>query len=155
MPSAIGMPQSLARILVHVVFSTKNREAMLTDTIRPNAFAYMATVGRDLGCDVFQVGGMPDHVHLAVGLSRTISIAEFVKKVKQTASVWIKENGGGPRFEWQAGYGAFSIGESQLVALVRYIEGQAEHHRVRTFQEEYRAMLAKYGVEGDERYLWD
>ncbi len=149
------MSQSLARILIHVVFSTKNREALITDTIQPNGFAYMATVGRDLGCEVFRVGGMPDHVHLAVGLSRTICVADFVKKVKQTASVWMKENGGSSRFEWQAGYGAFSIGESQLSTLTRYIDNQADHHRVRTFQDEYRTMLAKYGVQADERYLWD
>lgn len=149
------MSQSLARILIHVVFSTKNREAIITDAIRPDVFAYMAAVGRDLGCEVFRVGGMPDHVHLAVGLSRTISVADFVKKVKQTSSVWMKDDGGISQFEWQAGYGAFSIGESQLPALVRYIENQAEHHRVKTFQDEYRAMLAKYSVQADERYLWD
>ena len=149
------MSQSLARILIHVVFSTKNRETMITDAIRPHAFAYMATVGRELGCEVFRVGGMPDHVHLAVGLGRTISVADFVKKVKQTASVWMTDDGGNPRFEWQAGYGAFSIGESQLSTLVRYIENQADHHRVKTFQDEYRAMLAKYRVQADERYLWD
>ena len=149
------MSQSLARILIHIVFSTKNREAMISDSIRPGLFAYIATVGRDLGCEVFRAGGMPDHVHLAVSLGRTLSIAEFVKKVKQTSSMWMKETGHSTRFEWQAGYGAFSIGESQLAALVRYIEGQAEHHLVRTFQEEYRAMLAKYGIAGDERYLWD
>jgi REP element-mobilizing transposase RayT len=96
-----------------------------------------------------------DHVHLAVGLSRTVSVAEFVKKVKQTGSVWMKNEGGNHRFEWQAGYGAFSIGESQLQALVRYVENQESHHRVKTFQEEYRELLGKYGVKGDDRYLWD
>ncbi len=137
------------------MFSTKHREARLTDAVRPAAFAYMATVGRDLGCEVFRVGGMPDHVHLAVGLSRTLAVADFVKKVKQTGSVWMKEHGRDPRFEWQAGYGAFSIGESQLPTLIRYIERQDQHHRKKTVQEEYREILAKYGLQGDERYLWD
>jgi len=149
------MSQSLARILIHIVFSTKNREALLLDSIRPWVFGYLATVGREMGCDVFRVGGMPDHVHLAVALSRTISVAEFVKKVKQTSSSWMKERGSCPRFEWQAGYGAFSIGESQVEPLIHYIDHQATHHRKKTFQEEFRAMVAKYGMVGDERYLWD
>ena len=149
------MSQSLARILIHVVFSTKNRDPMLLDAIRPRVFAYLATVGRDLGCEVFRVGGMPDHVHLAVNLNRTISVAELVKKVKQTSSLWMKEQGLNPRFEWQAGYGAFSIGDSQVEALVHSIDNQKTHHRTKTFQEEFRAMVAKYGMVGDERYLWD
>jgi putative transposase len=149
------MAQSLARILIHIVFSTKNREKLLSNDVRTGAFAYMATVGRDMNCEVFRVGGMADHVHLAISLNRTVSTAEFVKKVKQTTSVWMKEHGGCGDFEWQAGYGAFSIGEWQLPALVRYVENQESHHRVRTFQEEYRELLGKYGVESDERYLWD
>jgi putative transposase len=149
------MAQSLARILVHVVFSTKNREPMLSDAMRQDVFAYMATVGRDLGCEVYRVGGMPDHVHLAVGLSRTLAVAGFVKKVKQTSSLWINGQGKNPRFEWQSGYGAFSIGESQLQTLIHYIEQQEVHHRTKTFQEEYRAMLEKYRIESDERYVWD
>ena len=150
------MPQSLARLLVHVVFSTKHREPLLTDDLRPNLYGYLSSVGRDLGCEVFRVGGVADHVHLAVDLSRTITIADFVKKVKQTSSAWIKEQPGRHRdFEWQAGYGAFSIGQSQLAALLKYIDGQEEHHRTKTFQEEYRDFLARYGIQPDERYVWD
>lgn len=150
------MAQSLARLLGHVVFSTKNREPNLTENVRPRLFGYLASVGRDLGCEVYRVGGVADHVHMAIDLGRTVSIAEFVKKVKQTSSAWIKEQtDGSKKFEWQAGYGAFSIGQSQLNALIKYIEGQEEHHRLRSFQEEYRELLKKYDVEGDERYLWD
>ena len=151
-----GMPQSLSRILVHVVFSTKNREPMISPALRPALFGYLAAVGRDTGCEVFRVGGVSDHVHLAIDLGRTVSIAEFVKKVKQTSSLWIKEQPDGPRhFEWQAGYGAFSVGQSQLDALLVYIERQEERHRKETFQEEYRALLARYGTTVDERYVWD
>ena len=150
------MPQSLARLLVHMVFSTKNREPYITPGIRPDLHAYLASVGRDLGCEVFRVGGVADHVHLAVDLSRTITVAEFVKKVKQTSSVWIKEQPGAfQKFEWQAGYGAFSLGHSQLADLIRYIEGQEEHHRIKTFQEEYREFLARYHIQANERYVWD
>lgn len=150
------MPQSLASPLIHIVFSTKHREKWLDDDLRPSLFAYMATVGRDLGCEVFRVGGVSDHVHLAVDLSRTITIADFVKKVKQTSNVWLKQQSRShASFEWQAGYGAFSVGRSQLSKLTDYIERQEEHHRRLSFKEEYLALLAKYGVTGDERYLWD
>lgn len=150
------MPQSLARLIVHVVFSTKNRSRVLTDQIQPYLFAYLATVGRDLNCEVFRVGGVDDHVHLAIDLARTVSIAEFVKRIKQSSSVWMKgQPGVSSNFEWQAGYGAFSVGQSQLEGLVKYIEGQQEHHRARSFQEEYRDLLAKYGINPDERYVWD
>ncbi|WP_240963773.1 IS200/IS605 family transposase [Luteolibacter luteus] len=128
------MPQSLARLIVHVVFSTKNRARFLTNEIRPHLFAYLATVGRDLNCEVFRIGGVEDHLHLAVGLSRTVSIAEFVKRIKQSSSVWMKDQSGvSPNFEWQAGYGAFSLGQSQLEGLVKYIESQQEHHRCAIF----------------------
>ncbi|MCW1922720.1 IS200/IS605 family transposase [Luteolibacter arcticus] len=150
------MPQSLARILVHVVFSTKNREPVLSPEIRPHLFGYLATVGRDLGCEVFRVGGVADHVHLAIDLGRTVTIANFVQKVKQTSSGWLKEQEGGPRhFEWQTGYGSFSVGQSQLEALLNYVSNQEEHHRKITFQDEYRALLKKYGVDVDERYVWE
>ena len=150
------MPQSLARILVHVVFSTKHREPVLSPEIRPKLHAYQATVGRELGCEVFRVGGVADHVHLAIDLGRTMAVATFVRKVKQTSSVWLKEQSGGPRhFEWQAGYGSFSVGQSQLDALLEYVSNQEEHHRKVTFQDEYRALLGKYGIEADERYVWD
>jgi putative transposase len=150
------MPQSLSRLLVHIVFSTKHREPWLDGPSRPPLFAYMAEVGRDLGCEVFRVGGVADHVHLAVDLSRTLTTADFVKKVKQTSNVWLKRrlmlHSG---FEWQAGYGVFSLGQSQLSKLTDYIDRQEEHHHRLSFQDEYRGLLAKYGVTPDERYLWD
>jgi putative transposase len=150
------MPQSLARILVHVVFSTKNREPFLSPAIRPLVHGYLASVGRDIGCEVFRVGGVADHVHLAIDLGRTMAISTFVQKVKQTSSAWLKEQPGGPRhFEWQTGYGAFSVGQSQLEALLDYVATQEEHHRKATFQDEYRALLKKYDIEADERYVWD
>lgn len=150
------MPQSLSRLLVHIVFSTKHREPWLDGPSRPPLFAYMAEVGRDLGCEVFRVGGVADHVHLAVDLSRTLTTADFVKKVKQTSNVWLKRRSmRHSGFEWQAGYGVFSLGQSQLSKLTDYIDRQEEHHRRLSFQDEYRGLLAKYGVTPDERYLWD
>ena len=104
------MSQSLSRILVHLVFSTKNREPWLTKSLRSRAFAYLAEVGRDQGCEVYRVGGVADHVHLAVQLSRTISAAEFVKKVKQSSSVWIKEHGGNHSEEIGESASSLSVG---------------------------------------------
>ena len=150
------MPQSLARVILHVVFSTKHRAPFITEGLRPKLYGYLASVGRDLGCEVYRVGGVADHVHLAVVLSRTVTIADLVKKLKQTSSAWVKEQPGAPGdFEWQAGYGVFSIGESQLAALLKYIDEQEEHHRTKTFQEEYLLFLGKYGIKPDERYVWD
>lgn len=151
-----SMPQSLSSIILHTVFSTKDRERWLDDSVRPGVFAYLAEVGREMGCEVYRVGGMPDHVHLAIRLSRTLTVADLVKKLKSTSSVWIKGHGNEhKRFSWQTGYGAFSLGASQLPDLIRYIEGQEEHHKKKTFKEEYREFLGKYGIDFDERYLWD
>lgn len=118
--------------------------------------AYLATVCRDCDCEAYRIGGMADHVHIAARLSRTITQAELVEKIKETSSAWIKRQGRPHEdFFSQGGYGAFSIGWSQLDELLRYIDNQEQHHRTRTFQEEYREMLRKYGMEFDERYVWD
>jgi REP element-mobilizing transposase RayT len=150
------VPQSLASILVHLVFSTKNREPFLTPEIETELHPYMATVLRVVDSPSLTMNGTADHVHILLRLGRTRTIAEVVEEVKTSSSKWIKTKG--PRFagfHWQAGYGAFSIGEPGVPALRRYIANQKEHHRVRTFQEEFRAFLAKYRIEYDERYVWD
>ena len=150
------MPQSLANILVHVVFSTKDRTECLDENIRPKIHRYLATVVRKMGCDCPRVGGTADHVHLAVHLSRTVTIAKLVEKVKTSSSKWVKtESPIMTQFAWQRGYGAFSVGAGDLEALIQYIDNQEEHHRTRTFQEEYRAFLVKNGEEFDERFVWD
>ncbi len=150
------MPQSLANVVVHVVFSTKDRVACLGSSVRPALHAYLATVARNAGCDCPRVGGVADHVHLAVRLSRTVTIAALVEELKTSSSKWLKtqspELGG---FAWQRGYGAFSLGPNDLDALLAYIDNQEEHHRTKTFQDEYRAFLAKHGITFDERYVWD
>jgi len=150
------MPQSLSPILLHLVFSTKDRIGWLDDSIRPRVFAYMAEVGRQTNCEIYRVGGMSDHVHIAVQLPRTMTVADLVKKLKTTSSVWIKENGEAhDKFSWQTGYGAFSLGASQLADITAYIDRQEEHHRAKDFKEEYLGFLSKYGIDFDERFLWD
>ncbi len=150
------MPQSLSQVLLHIVFSTKERRPWLDAPILPRMHAYLATIVRDLNCVAYRVGGTADHVHLSIRLHRTVTQADLVEHVKSTSSTWIKGHGEAYRsFYWQRGYGAFSLGYSQLQDLLRYIETQAEHHRVTTFQEEYRSILQKYHIEFDERYVWD
>jgi len=150
------MPQSLSRILVHLVFSTKHREPVLSSVLQADLHPYLAATLDHIDCPSLQVGGVADHVHLLFGLSRTKTIAEIVETVKTASSRWIKSKD--PRlanFHWQSGYGAFSVSQSDADQVVAYIENQAEHHRKRTFQEEYRLLLEKYQVRFDERYVWD
>lgn len=150
------MPQSLSLVIVHLVFSTKDRVSHLDPAIRPELFAYLAEVSRNAGCDCYRVGGMPDHVHIAVRLSRTLTIAALVQELKVSSSLWLKTKGRDlADFAWQRGYGSFSVAPRDLGSVIAYIDCQEEHHRTRTFQEEYRAFLTKYGIDYDERYVWD
>ena len=150
------MPQSLSKVIIHIIFSTKDREPWLDRDVRPRMHAYIATICRDLNGDALRVGGVADHLHIVTTLPRTLSLAAMVETLKKTSSKWIKGlDSKYRRFYWQRGYGAFSVSPSQLNALLEYVESQEEHHRTRTFQEEYREFLRKYGVEFDERYMWD
>jgi putative transposase len=150
------MPESHAFALIHFVFSTKNRMPVLGSEICAPLHAYLATVARNNGCVCYRVGGVADHVHLAIRLSRTITIAQMIEELKTSSSKWLKTTSPSlAHFAWQRGYGAFSVGPGDLAALQTYIDNQEEHHRSRSFQEEYVAFLKKYGVEYDERYIWD
>jgi len=150
------MPQSLSYLLTHLVFSTKDRAPVLDAAVRPALHAYLATVARNADCECYRAGGVADHVHLAVRIARTVTVANLVEELKTSSSKWLKTQAPAlSAFAWQRGYGAFSVGPADRVALVKYIEHQEEHHRTRTFQEEYRAFLKKYGIEHDERYVWD
>ena len=150
------MPQSLGLVIVHIVFSTKERHPWLVEDARPRLHAYLATVARPLGCECSRAGGVADHVHLAIRLSRTITIADFVEKVKTTSSKWVKTLSPDlALFCWQRGYGAFSVEPADLDSLLTYIDGQEAHHRTQTFQDEFRACLSKYKMDYDETYVWD
>ena len=149
------MPQSLSNILVHLTFSTKERRPDIDAAIEPELHRYLGAVCGELGCQSLGVGGTTDHVHICFRLSRTVTVAAVVEEAKKRSSKWIKTKGDRHRlFEWQGGYGAFSIGQSSLEALQRYIATQREHHETRDFKAEFRALLDKYGVEYDERYVW-
>ena len=151
------MPQSLARVVLHVVFSTKNREPFLKDAeLRARLHAYMAGVLQNIGCEPVLINGTEDHVHILCNLSRSVTIAELVEEAKKSPSKWVKEQGPQYReFFWQTGYGAFSVSQSNVEQVRAYIATQEEHHRKVSFQDEFRALCRKHGVEIDERYAWD
>ena len=150
------MPQSLSKVIVHIIFSTKNREPWLDSNVRRRMHAYLATICRDLDTDYVHVGGVSDHVHIVTTLPRTLSQAQLIEQIKKTSSKWIKTlDARCHGFSWQRGYGAFSVSPSRLDSVLDYLNKQQEHHRTRTFQEEYRELFRKHGVDFDERYVWD
>jgi putative transposase len=151
------MPQSLAKILVHTVFSTKERRPFLRERpLREELHRYLGGVLSNLDCQPIVVGGVEDHVHLLCALSRTCEAAEMVKEVKRGSSLWLKKKTSELQgFSWQNGYGIFSIGFSQIQSVRDYIMRQEEHHRKLSFQDEFRQLLRRYEIECDERYVWD
>jgi putative transposase len=151
------MSQSLARLWTHLIFSTKNRFPFLSNQkIRTEMHGYLAKMLREQDCETLIVNGVEDHVHALFDLSRTHSIASVVKEIKRTSSGFAKELSTTlAKFHWQGGYGAFSVSQSNLKEVVSYIENQEEHHKRVTFQDEYRAFLLAYGIEYDERFVWD
>jgi putative transposase len=151
-----AMPQSLAKILVHLVFSTKNREPILTEPVREPLCAYASAVLRDLDSHVVAINAWHDHVHVLFALSKNHSLAQVVMEVKRASSKWIKTQGREfAGFHWQIGYGAFSIGQSGVDEVKTYIANQAKHRRAKSFEEEFRSFLKRYQIEFDERYVWD
>jgi len=150
------MPQSLAKNLIHLVFSTKNREPVLTEPIRGPLCLYASAVLRDPDSHVLAINAWRDHIHILFVLSKNKSLARAVMEVKRATSKWIKTQGKEfAKFHWQSGYGAFSIGQSGVDEVKKYIAFQAEHHRLKTFEEEFRSFLKRYQIEFDERYVWD
>jgi putative transposase len=150
------MPQSLSNVLLHVIFSTRNREPWLHRDVRSRIHAYLASICRDLGAEFVHIGGVADHVHIVSSLPRIVTPAQMIEQIKKTSSKWIK--GLDPHYRgffWQRGYGVFSVSPSQLEVVLKYVDEQREHHRTRTFQDEYRELLRKHGVDFDERYVWD
>lgn len=149
------MPQSLSQIYIHLVFSTKIRQPFISDEIGPELYAYMAKVLYDeCKSPAKIIGGMEDHAHILLNLSRTWTMAKVVESVKTSSSKWMKTKGV-RLFSWQSGYSAFSVSQSNVDAVVRYIRNQKEHHRKSAFQDELRGLLNKHRIDYDERYVWD
>jgi putative transposase len=150
------MPQSLAKNMIHLIYSTKNRTSCLSPEIRADLHGYKAGILKEWESPALLIGGVADHVHVLFCLSKNHALAKVIEEVKKGSSKWLKTQGPEFRaFHWQAGYGAFSVSQSHVDQVTRYIERQEEHHRTRSFQDEFRAFLKRYGMEYDERYVWD
>ncbi len=151
------MPQSLVQIYVHIVFSTKNRQPFFSDKdFRSRAHAYLVGMCDNLGSSSLLTGGVEDHVHILCRLGKTCDVSDLIRDLKRDSSKWIKaEVPTLQDFYWQQGYGAFSVSPSHVEPLKKYIANQEEHHKKETFQDEFRRLCKKYGLEVDERYVWD
>jgi putative transposase len=150
------MPQSLAKVYLHVVWSTKNRAPLIADDWRDELFRVLGGAANNLGCQSLIVGGVADHVHMLFVLARTITIADAIGKIKSASSAWVNQTRGlTGQFHWQGGYAAFSVSQSNVEATRDYIRNQPEHHVKQSFQDELRDWLRRYGLEWDERYLWE
>ena len=151
------MPQSLAHIWLHIVFSTKERRAYLQNAdLRDEMFRMLGHHAKEAGCPPARIGGWTDHAHVLCGLSHTVTVAALVEVLKRETSKWVKQRAPDlGLFHWQNGYGAFSVSQSNVDQLIEYIDRQRDHRKRMTFQEEFRAMCAKHNIPIDERYVWD
>ena len=150
------MGQSLVKNYVHIVFSTKHRQSLILPSIESELFSYLGGICNNLECHVLKVGGYKDHIHVLCMLSKKIALMKLVEQLKSNSSKWIKTKGNDfKNFYWQDGYGAFSVNPSEVEIVINYIANQKEHHSKKTFKDEYKAVLKKYEVSYDERYVWD
>ena len=151
------MPQSLAKIHLHIVFSTKHRYPFLSsDPFRAEMHSYLGGTCNALDCQAITVGGSSDHVHLLCMLSKNLSAVQLVGEIKRRSSKWAKTKASMTgKFSWQNGYGVFSIGQSHIETVQSYILDQLKHHQKKSFQEEYLDILKSHRVKYDERFLWD
>ena len=148
---------TFTKLAYHVVFSTKNRVPYLkTPELREAVNAYMVGTLRNIDCPSLIVNCVEDHLHCLCQLSRTMTVAKLIEEMKSSSSAWIKtQSPQAKEFHWQAGYGAFSVSQSNVGVVKTYVARQEEHHRKTTFQDEFRAFLRRHGLEWDERYVWD
>lgn len=150
------MAHTFTNMLAHGIFSTKNRAPLLDPEIKPRLFAYMGGIARELNCKPLVINGPSDHVHLLLVMSAKVSMAELMRVLKSNSTNWVHTLGKAhAEFAWQGGYTAFSVSQSNVEKVRRYIEDQEAHHRKLTFKEELVAFLKKHGITYDDRYLWD
>ncbi len=148
------MPQSLANILIHAIWSTSDRRPFITDDVRAGLHGYMAGILKNIECPALIINSVADHIHILCQLSKNLAACKLVEEVKKSSSKWMKENGVSG-FAWQSGYGVFSVSQSNVEAVREYIQRQPEHHAQRDFKEEFREFCKRYNVVMDERYVWD
>jgi len=150
------MPQSLSKVYTHIIFSTKHRKTLIDDQIENNLYNYIGGICKDLECNPVQIGGHKNHIHLLCLLSRKIAQMRLVQEIKQGSSKWVKTLGERySDFYWQDGYGVFSVSPKRVDTVIEYIKHQHVHHQKMSFKDEYRKFLKHYGIDFDERYVWD
>lgn len=150
------MAQTLVSLLVHLIFSTKHRQDFITPEIEPPLFAYLGGIARKHQSRLLSAGGTANHIHLLVSQSKNIALSDLLEELKKSSSKWLKtQDESLSDFHWQDGYGAFSIGASQISAVKTYLAKQKQHHQRRTFKEEFVELLEKYDIAYNEKYLWD
>jgi len=150
------MPQSFAAMYAHIIFSTKNREPSIDASWQPRLYEYIGGIAKNNNLVLLSAGGVADHVHLLISIGREWSVADLVRLLKSNSSKWVHEEiPGNQSFAWQAGYGAFSVSQSQVPSVKKYIAGQEQHHLLKTFKEEFLEFLKKHDLPYDERYVWD
>ena len=150
------MSQSLAKIYIHLIFSTKNRERVLPEELRASLHAYMGGTLNGRGCPPIEINTEPDHAHLLFVMTRTEALSNVVGQIKKSATDWLRlQRPALANFFWQGGYGAFSVSQSAVAEVRQYIHNQRAHHSRATFQDEFRVFLKRYEIEFDERYVWD
>ena len=150
------MPQSLVKLYVHIIFSTKNRRPLIDEEIENALYSYLGGICNRLECFPLKIGGHKEHVHILSHFSKKITVIKFLEELKSHSSNWIKtQHARYGDFYWQGGYGAFSVSPQSIETLKQYIESQHEHHKTTTFQDEYRRILREHNIEFDERYVWD
>jgi putative transposase len=149
------MPQSFASLHCHIVFSTKHRQPQITPELQPRLFEYIGGILRNNSSRLIAAGGMPDHVHLLVSLSRTMAVADAVRLIKSNSSGWLHDELALRDFQWQTGYGAFAVSYSGIDQVKAYLANQEEHHRRMSFQEEFLELRRRHDLQWDERYVWE
>ena len=147
------MPHTYTNLLVHIVFATKERFPLIQSEIESRLYEYIGGTIRTLGGVCLEIGGVEDHIHMLVKLKPTMNVSVFLEKLKPAVTKWARATIH-PKFEWQVGYGAFSVGESQVPSVRSYIQNQKIHHKRQSFDDEFKDMLSGAGIEYDERYLW-
>ena len=147
------MGGTFSNLSFHLVFSTRDRLPLITRSLRQQLYPYLGGIAREMGATAIAIGGMSDHVHLVARMPTTLCVADLVRTVKANSSRWMNESAVDMKFGWQRGYGAFSVSESAVAAVVQYVRNQEQHHRRRSFDDELKIMLTRHGIEFDERYL--
>ena len=148
------MSQSLTQLYVHIIFSTKHRHDFITDEIKEELYSYISKILKSYNSPPLQIGGTNNHIHILCKLSKNYTLCKIIEEIKKNSSKWMKSKGI-VNFFWQGEYGVFSVSQSQLEVVKKYIINQVEHHRTKTFENEFRYLLKKNRIVFDERYVWD